>query len=395
VLYQKHWVTTAQAMQGALPLDLVPAKLLASLPSIPANMNEELIKFPSLDTPALALVMTLFKPNGAGPFPLLVMNHSLNGVANNNADGAATEPPARYYWLAREFVARGYIVALPMRQGKGGSAGVHRWPTAPNCDIGDDGLLHAKDVAAAMQHLIKRSDVDASQIVLAGASHGALISTALLASHPDLSAKIKANIGFSGGVFHVSNLCKWSTERLTSAYAKYGKQVTLPSLWLYNPYDELFTPALIAKVRLAYTDAGAKVIFADVLPSEKQELGGHNFMIWRSSVSNWWLQAYAYLQQQGAPLAYRYVVSPAYDDKPSGYARIDDVDKLPVVAQSKKYYPDYLKYPSPKVAAVSANGGLYYEADENLPTDKVLKKCTAMFNAACKLYSIDEAVVYK
>lgn len=66
---------------------------------------------------AVELETTIFKPNGDGPFPLVVINH---GKASGNP---LFQARARYLVAAEQFVARGYMVVAPMRRGFSKSGG--------------------------------------------------------------------------------------------------------------------------------------------------------------------------------------------------------------------------------------------------------------------------------
>lgn len=68
---------------------------------------------------SLELETTIFKPPGDGPFPLVVINH---GKALGKP---AFQSRARYLAQSAEFVKRGYVVALPMRQGFSKSGGAY------------------------------------------------------------------------------------------------------------------------------------------------------------------------------------------------------------------------------------------------------------------------------
>ena len=50
----------------------VPQSFDPSLPVVVANLNESVIEVPSGD---VSLETTIFKPDGPGPFPMVVFNH--------------------------------------------------------------------------------------------------------------------------------------------------------------------------------------------------------------------------------------------------------------------------------------------------------------------------------
>lgn len=77
-------------------------------PKLDAALNEQVVMLPIGDG-GTKLETTIFKPNGDGPFPLVVINH---GKAFGNPYFQAR---ARYLVASGEFVRLGYLVAIPMR----------------------------------------------------------------------------------------------------------------------------------------------------------------------------------------------------------------------------------------------------------------------------------------
>jgi dipeptidyl aminopeptidase/acylaminoacyl peptidase len=59
------------------------------------------------------LVLTVFKPPGTGPHPLLVFNHGRSGT------NRALPPRHRFETQARYFVSKGFAVVVPTRVGYG------------------------------------------------------------------------------------------------------------------------------------------------------------------------------------------------------------------------------------------------------------------------------------
>ena len=75
----------------------------------PAPLNEQIIRIPGDDPPAVTLEVTIFHPDGNGPFPLVIMNH---GASNASLGHRRTR--YRFTNSAFYFLSRGYAVALPM-----------------------------------------------------------------------------------------------------------------------------------------------------------------------------------------------------------------------------------------------------------------------------------------
>src|SRR5258706_16379615 len=85
-------------------------------PKLNAALNEQVVMLP-IGSGGMKLETTIFKPDGDGPFPLVVINHG-KASGNPRFQGRATYPVA-----SAEFVRLGYLVALPMRQGFSKSEG--------------------------------------------------------------------------------------------------------------------------------------------------------------------------------------------------------------------------------------------------------------------------------
>jgi len=121
----------------------------------------ELSSFSSLARPRMAL----FKPEGAGPFPALVLLHQCSGL------GSRQRPNESILGWAKEAVARGYAALLVDSLGSRGVDSVCYGPKG--------GVIFArglKDALQAAEHLRTFDFVDQKRIALAGYSWGAMIS---------------------------------------------------------------------------------------------------------------------------------------------------------------------------------------------------------------------------
>ncbi|WP_157314460.1 S9 family peptidase [Chitinibacter sp. GC72] len=117
----------------------------------------------------IKLETTLYKPNGSGPFPLVVINHG------KNAGDTSLQERTRYPLMAQEFLKRGYLVALPMRRGFSKSGGQYRLEECTGVQYTRD---QADDVTKVIELLRARSDVDASRILVMGQSLGGFVALA-------------------------------------------------------------------------------------------------------------------------------------------------------------------------------------------------------------------------
>ena len=145
-----------------------------------AGLNEQIIRVPVDAAGTVTLETTIYKPDGAGPFPMIVFNH---GKIPGDPRTQERSDPLPF---AREFVRRGYVVVAPNRQGFGHSDGTYQ---QDGCDVERNGIGQAGDVAATIDFMSKQPYVDATHIVVAGTSHGGL---ATMAYGPEAASGVRA-----------------------------------------------------------------------------------------------------------------------------------------------------------------------------------------------------------
>src|ERR1700742_2259982 len=78
-------------------------------PPVGASLNEEVIRIPGDEPPAVTMQVTLMHPDGNGPFPLVVMNHGADDASFGHRGKRYRVSNATFY-----FLSRGYAVAMPM-----------------------------------------------------------------------------------------------------------------------------------------------------------------------------------------------------------------------------------------------------------------------------------------
>jgi dienelactone hydrolase len=112
----------------------------------------------------------LHKPDGAGPFPAVVIMHDCSGLSPTSS-GA----PERW---AKELLAQGYVVVIPDSfSTRGHEFGVCTDPSPDRVEVGP--YRRARDAYAALAYLRTLPYVDGKRIGLMGGSHGG--STTLVA----------------------------------------------------------------------------------------------------------------------------------------------------------------------------------------------------------------------
>ena len=135
----------------------------------------------------------LFKPDGQGPFPAVVIMHDCSGLGPRSS-GA----PERW---ARELMARGYVVLIPDSfTTRGHAGGVCTNPAPSRTEVSPS--RRVGDAYAALAHLRTLPYVDRSRVGLMGGSHGGsttLASMVAAQSDSDFLAREK-RAGFAAAV---------------------------------------------------------------------------------------------------------------------------------------------------------------------------------------------------
>lgn len=108
--------------------------------------------------------MALYKPEGAGPFPALVLHHQCGGLRNDRWQNRSM-----LEW-AKEAIARGYVALLVDTLGPRGAQTVCYGPQN-NVTF----ATGVKDALQAAEHLRKFDFVDKQRIAHAGYSWGAMV----------------------------------------------------------------------------------------------------------------------------------------------------------------------------------------------------------------------------
>jgi len=133
------------------------------------------------------------KPDGAGPFPAIVIMHDCSGLGPRSS-GA----PGRW---ARELVGRGYGVMLPDSfTTRGFPGGVCTNPSPRRADVGPS--RRVSDAYASLAHLRTLPFVDGSRVGLMGGSHGGATTLATMAAP-------SASLGFGAAVALYPGCAQW------------------------------------------------------------------------------------------------------------------------------------------------------------------------------------------
>jgi len=214
------------------------------------------------DGKPVRLEVVIFRPSGAGPFPLAVINHGSTGGVNPR--------PFTETWfstdLADFLTDRGWIVAFPQRRGRGKSDGLYDEGFADNrargytSDIdmtlrGADRALN--DIDAAITALRRRQDVAPKPVLLGGVSRGGVLSIVYAGLHPEQVAGV---INFVGGwLGEGSPTASTVNHQLFERGASYGR----PTIWLYGQHDTFYSIAHSRDNFAAFEKAGGQGKFLE------------------------------------------------------------------------------------------------------------------------------------
>lgn len=224
------------------------------------------------------LSASVYKPEGEGPFPLIVINH-----------GTPRNPDSRkkrvdFSLQGIEFVKRGFVVVVPMRRGFGDSGGDYSEShgKCSNPDYYSSGMEASMDIMATVEFMAKQPYVDPTRILIVGQSAGGFSSLAF----GSLNVKgIVGIINFAGGrgsLKDKSGVC--SPDNLISATGEFGKNSEVPTLWIYTENDSYFSPSLARDMFDSYIRNGGKGEFV-VLPPFRND--GHPMFKTKEGIPIW------------------------------------------------------------------------------------------------------------
>lgn len=350
----------------------------ADIPASNAASNANAANTDSDLPPTASLEATLFKPDGDGPFPVVIFNH---GKDHGDPRG---QPRSRPLSLAREFVRRGYMVIAPNREGFGESDGRY---TEDMCAIDAVGLAQARDVAATVHYVQALPYADASRILIVGASQGAL-PTFAYGAHA--APGVRGLVNFSGGMRQDG--CKTWQQAMIDAFSDYGLHTRLPSLWLYGDNDRYWPIELARQLVAAYRAGGGDATWIDF---GRYKDNAHALVGDRDGVAVWWPAIEGFLRRLGLPVAVRFHIPEVALPPASGFASISDVDKVPYIDDNGRAgYRTFLQQYSTRAFALSKNGGWSWAEGGDDPLTVALENCQRNSQAVCHLYAVDNAVVW-
>ncbi|RME99349.1 MAG: alpha/beta fold hydrolase [Bacteroidetes bacterium] len=202
-----------------------------------------------------ALASTVYYPEGAGPFPLVILNHGTPASRAKRAEMGRWVQPVPINAL----IERGFAVMVPIRRGFGATGGEYVAGIG-SCDDPDFyfGSLNAgEDIVAAINYARTLPTIDGDRILLMGHSAGGIASLAAASLNP---AGVRAVVNFSGGRGSGRSNSQYGVpcypERMAEAIKTYAENIKVPVLWYYVENDSFFGPTIVRTWFEAFKEGG-------------------------------------------------------------------------------------------------------------------------------------------
>jgi dienelactone hydrolase len=246
-----------------------------------AQPREQVLRIPTAGD--VSMLATVMRPAGTGKRPLAIINH---GSPVNIAREDMGLP--RYDPLSSWFVARGYVVVLPLRRGYGGTGGdwAENYGQCQQPDYYNAGLHGAQDIRAALAFMRRQPYVAADRSIVIGESAGGWATLALSSQSPP---GVSGMINFAGGRggrqrLADSRIGNCTPDALVTAAGRYGATARVPTLWIYTANDSFFNPVLTRRMFDAYAAAGGHGTYR-LLPAFGMD--GHALVNSGDGVATW------------------------------------------------------------------------------------------------------------
>ncbi len=347
-------------------------------------LNESVVMVPKKALFTIALETTLYLPDGGGPFPVAVINH---GKAYGDPRFQDRYRPTL---AASYFLQRGYAVVVPMRQGFSKSEGRY---IGVGCNIESNGEMQADDVQAALDYVGAQPWADKSRVLIVGQSHGGWTTLAFGARN---YAGVKGLVNFAGGLRNDD--CPGWQNNLARGAGAFAKTTMVPSLWFYGDNDSFFSTPTYRNMFEQYTAAGGK---AALVAFGNFGTDSHGMFSSRAGTAIWQPELDKFLASIGMPyepLALYAKFEPAsYMPVPpkTTFAALNDETKIPFVRDTGRAgYKKYLTVALPRAFAISPSGAWGWFSEGEDPLKRALEICSNFAKVACRLYSVDEDIVW-
>jgi dienelactone hydrolase len=348
------------------------------------RLIEEKVRIPSANGRPIAA--TILRPEGEGPYGVVVLNHGVSASARERARESAD----LLINSAAVFARRGYVVVMPLRRGFGATGGemAEDPGSCANPDYFHAEANAAEDVMTAYNYARTLPYVDPSHMILAGQSAGGMVSifTAGTRNPPGLVA-VLSFAGGRGGDPDSTPGVPCAVEAVAKVFESLGKTIRVPVLFNYAENDLFFSP----KVTRAWVDrfnaGGANAEYVLQPPFGKD---GHYLFADTLGVRYWLPTVEKFLS--GHQVAFARLDATDPERQP-----LLALDRLPNIKSDscRGLYRAFLESPGPRAYAVSADGRCGFAGGLPDAREVAVKQCSSVSKDGCSLYAVDDAVVWK
>ncbi|MEA3195862.1 MAG: hypothetical protein QOD26_4195 [Betaproteobacteria bacterium] len=379
---QGHKVVRALALLCAL---LVPALASAADESYYGpRLVEEQVRIPS--AAGYEIATTILRPEGNGPFGVVVLNHGVSASARERA----RESSELLLGAASVFARRGYVVVMPLRRGFGATGGsmAEDPGSCANPDYVKAEHAAADDVMTAYAYARGLPYVDGSRMVLAGQSAGGMVSLFTAGTRaPQGLVAVLSFAGGRGGDPESSPGVPCAVEPIAKVLDTLGKQTRVPVLFNYAENDLFFSPRITRLWFDRYTAGGAD---AEYILQPAFGKDGHYMFSDVVGVRYWLPTVERFFARHNLPFERIDATDPSRQP-------LLALDRLPKVKSEgcKGLYRAFLESPGPRAYAVSEDGRCGFAGGLRDASENAMRQCSSVAKGACVLYAVDDAVVWK
>jgi dienelactone hydrolase len=379
----------AQQSAAAKAVTEAPAKKPPPPVKLAADINETVakvsvsVRLPDGRMHDGQMQITHYRPPGNGPFPVVVFTHGRNSQMRHEPPRWRALPSARFW------TRRGFAVLVMTRVGYG-ELGQHVDPEA-------GGACSTVDYTPALDAMTTQIErtiafaaelpwADAKRVILHGVSYGGFGTIASIARAPPGVIGAVNFVGGLGGNPQRRPRDPCQGDKIAGIAAAAGARSRVPMLWLYAENDVFWGAEWPKRWHQAYVGAGGKAELKTFGPigADGHKLLNEGFAKWRPVVDK-------FIEGLGFKLPVA-----AAGLKASGFARIEEADKVPHVASTVRAegYAKFLAADVPRAFAISPSGAWAWRS--GLDAVKVaMERCQTGSRTPCALYAVDDRVVWK
>jgi dienelactone hydrolase len=328
------------------------------------------------------VAITIYRPVGVGPYPLVVFNHG-RAVSEKRAAQGRSRPEH----LARYFVAKGFVVLAPTRIGYWETYGSFDPEDSGNCSnmrVAPMSIVASDQVLASVEFAKSLPYVDTSRWIVAGQSVGGLATVATVGRNPK---GLIGGINFSGGTGGnpdktPGNPC--GVAQISSYWGSIAKNSPIPMLWLYWQNDKFWGEKFPRDWYEKWIDGGGVADFKMFPPVGDDGHAGLN-----TDMNTWLPVVDDYLNKLGFNKS-----AIVGKSEKSGFAELTNLAKVPISDSSiENFYTKFLASKHPRAFAIGERGASGF-ASGDYATGKAIGFCQRS-GQVCKLYAVDDEVVWR